>query len=250
MNTSSRLLSGLAAVGLIAGFSAPAHAVLQIAADINGAGFFCADNTACDTNPAVGTLQVANGTFNGVQVNGSIQSSTGTPANPGIAALSTSSLSIINATAIAKTIVFAIGDTDFLGPVTQFDSAGAGTWQLADGSTAAMNWYDDPLNRQGADTPIDTPGILLDFFSTTAAGLVDSFSHNGSGPVSDAGLFSMTEQGTFTLTPFAQLVNFGMAEDKVGTAPEPSTWAMMLLGFAGLGLAGYRASRKRVAPAA
>ncbi len=31
--------------------------------------------------------------------------------------------------------------------------------------------------------------------------------------------------------------------------PEPSTWAMMLLGFAGLGFAGYR-SRKSVAPAA
>jgi hypothetical protein len=28
-------------------------------------------------------------------------------------------------------------------------------------------------------------------------------------------------------------------------APEPSTWAMMLLGFAGLGLMGYRASAKR-----
>jgi hypothetical protein len=29
--------------------------------------------------------------------------------------------------------------------------------------------------------------------------------------------------------------------------PEPSTWAMMLLGFAGLGYAGYRASRKGAA---
>ena len=27
-------------------------------------------------------------------------------------------------------------------------------------------------------------------------------------------------------------------------APEPSTWAMMILGFAGVGFAGYRASRK------
>jgi PEP-CTERM motif len=26
--------------------------------------------------------------------------------------------------------------------------------------------------------------------------------------------------------------------------PEPSTWAMMLIGFAGLGYAGYRRSRK------
>jgi PEP-CTERM motif len=31
--------------------------------------------------------------------------------------------------------------------------------------------------------------------------------------------------------------------------PEPSTWAMMLLGFAGLGMAGRRAARKRVAAA-
>jgi hypothetical protein len=29
--------------------------------------------------------------------------------------------------------------------------------------------------------------------------------------------------------------------------PEPSTWAMMTLGFAGLGFAGYRASRRAVA---
>jgi hypothetical protein len=31
------------------------------------------------------------------------------------------------------------------------------------------------------------------------------------------------------------------------SVPEPSTWAMMLLGFAGLGFFGYRASRKEVA---
>jgi hypothetical protein len=31
------------------------------------------------------------------------------------------------------------------------------------------------------------------------------------------------------------------------SVPEPSTWAMMLAGFAGLGFAGYRASRRAVA---
>jgi hypothetical protein len=31
------------------------------------------------------------------------------------------------------------------------------------------------------------------------------------------------------------------------SVPEPSTWAMMLVGFAGLGFAGYRASRRAVA---
>jgi hypothetical protein len=35
----------------------------------------------------------------------------------------------------------------------------------------------------------------------------------------------------------------------IGT-PEPSTWAMMLLGFAGLGFVGYRKSRTKTTPAA
>ncbi len=30
----------------------------------------------------------------------------------------------------------------------------------------------------------------------------------------------------------------------IGSVPEPSTWAMMALGFIGLGLAGYRSSRR------
>jgi hypothetical protein len=29
-----------------------------------------------------------------------------------------------------------------------------------------------------------------------------------------------------------------------GAVPEPSTWAMMLIGFAGLGYAGYRRARE------
>jgi PEP-CTERM motif len=35
-----------------------------------------------------------------------------------------------------------------------------------------------------------------------------------------------------------------------GSAPEPSTWAMMIIGFASLAFAGYRRSRKRAASAA
>jgi PEP-CTERM motif len=32
--------------------------------------------------------------------------------------------------------------------------------------------------------------------------------------------------------------------------PEPASWAMMLIGFAGLGVAGYRSTRKNAAVAA
>jgi hypothetical protein len=38
--------------------------------------------------------------------------------------------------------------------------------------------------------------------------------------------------------------NYSIGAIQVDGVPEPSTWAMMLLGFAGLGFAGYRASRR------
>ena len=34
-----------------------------------------------------------------------------------------------------------------------------------------------------------------------------------------------------------------VGESQSSDVPEPSTWAMMLLGFAGLGLAGYRRAK-------
>jgi hypothetical protein len=60
----------------------------------------------------------------------------------------------------------------------------------------------------------------------------------------------------FNLGPGALIPGFGPFETGVavygpgtfvlyGTVPEPSTWAMMLIGFAGLGFAGHRSSRAR-----
>jgi PEP-CTERM motif len=44
---------------------------------------------------------------------------------------------------------------------------------------------------------------------------------------------------------------FDLAFGSIGGAvPEPSTWAMMLIGFAGLGFAAYRGRRKAVLAAA
>lgn len=41
-----------------------------------------------------------------------------------------------------------------------------------------------------------------------------------------------------------------LSSTPVSSIPEASTWAMMVVGFVGLGVAGYRASRKRIALAA
>ena len=78
----------------------------------------------------------------------------------------------------------------------------------------------------------DDYGVML----TLANGdLVDVYSNGGSGPglygalvLADGVVVDGTSGGGLSLT----------------AVPEPSTWAMMMLGFAGLGFAGYRKARK------
>jgi hypothetical protein len=78
--------------------------------------------------------------------------------------------------------------------------------------------------------------------SETGGGVWD-FHFNGSGfdaPVLIGGFPNQPEDGIFVT---ADLVH------TIGGVPEPSTWAMMLLGFAGLGYFSFRRSRERPAAA-
>jgi hypothetical protein len=54
--------------------------------------------------------------------------------------------------------------------------------------------------------------------------------------------FTLDWTATYQATPFVPTI-------KTSSVPEPSTWAMMLLGFAGLGYTRWRASRRTVASA-
>jgi hypothetical protein len=55
----------------------------------------------------------------------------------------------------------------------------------------------------------------------------------------------MTEEATYTLQPFGELLSRGT--NMVATnVPEPSSWVMLALGFAGLGFMGHRASRTKI----
>jgi hypothetical protein len=76
-------------------------------------------------------------------------------------------------------------------------------------------------------------------------------------PLSDTATYAGQSFATLGLTPGVYLYNFGSGTDadtftvEVGApVPELSTWAMMLIGFAGLGFAGYRASRRESAATA
>ena len=95
---------------------------------------------------------------------------------------------------------------------------------LAGGLTEAVSWSPsgnatDLFERVGSD-----------WTDTRAVGINKVGDIVGYGHFTDA-----THNGIygFLLTPVA--------------APELSTWAMLLLGFAGLGFAGYRGARKREA---
>jgi hypothetical protein len=76
-------------------------------------------------------------------------------------------------------------------------------------------------------------GNQLTSFVPDAAGTVTLGSNGSATDAYSTNQFVVP--GFFGFTPVAS------------TVPEPSTWAMMLLGFAGLGYAGYRVSRKGAA---
>jgi PEP-CTERM motif len=74
-------------------------------------------------------------------------------------------------------------------------------------------------------------------------------------PLSDTATYAGQSFATLGLAPGVYRYNFGSGLDadtftvEVGApVPEPSTWAMLLAGFAGLGLAGYRAKGRLSSP--
>jgi len=222
----SALLSGvfLAAFG-----SVPAHAVLEISASIGGSTFTCVDNSACDTNPTVGSLTTNPVTLAGIEFSASNSLSLSGPLD----ALSSSFNLIRNTSASPVLIRLAVGDTDYTFPVLAFHTAGSGTWQGPGGSSAQQNWFVDPANSQGASTPTTTPGVQIDTDSFTSPGVgVLGFAHNGGPLFASPTEFSMTEQSVLVLLPGGSIVNAG--ETMIGSAvvPEASTWAMLGIGAA------------------
>jgi hypothetical protein len=232
------LVAGVLAVALATLAAFPANATLQVAADFGGTTFLCVDNAACDTNLSTGTIQIANQTIGGILVNGSVQTSTGTPANPGgLDILNTSSLNLINTLTTGVAFTVTISDTSFAAPVGTFSASTAGTWQTAVGSSARTMLWADPANAQGADFVGDHPGPLLDDFTSTALFAADGYSHNASGAFVSANPFSITEQVTGSLSANAQLINRGQTAI-LENVPEPAT--MTILGVGLIALAAFR----------
>jgi hypothetical protein len=88
-----------------------------------------------------------------------------------------------------------------------------------------------------SSTLVDAANVL-GLTSTYAPGTETFFTAAGSGIV------------TINVGTSNDAGGFGLGGGSVSTVPEPSTWAMMALGFAGLGFAGYRKAKASAAFAA
>jgi hypothetical protein len=134
------------------------------------------------------------------------------------------------------------------GTITASPTESAGVWDI-DTITGVINGSQitGPSTFEGADNLLFTNGFA--FVSTvgisfeTAAGQsfnIFSFDGQMTPPTGNA-------YGERTANPAAP---FGVGTFTLTAVPEASTWALMVIGFAGLGFAGYRASQKRAAAAA
>jgi hypothetical protein len=122
--------------------------------------------------------------------------------------------------------------TGFTGP-TSFGSGG---------DTAASSGSGDIVGIDGSGAFIGGAAIAVPTSYLSGTSLSDTATYAGE-TLSGLGMTPGTYEWTWG-TGANQ--NFTV---EISAVPEPSTWAMMLLGFAGLGFAGYRQRRKLAGPA-
>jgi PEP-CTERM motif len=211
------------------------------------ASFTCVDNSACDTNPTVGVIDIPSMIVDGLEGSDIVVQSTGNQDNdnPAPPSLSFSVGLFRNATSGNLDANFAVSDTDFRGSANLDLSANA-SWTNAGDSNVILGWFADPNNTQGGNTPTDAPGMNLDDTEFEPPGAAASESMT---VLSESSLYSLSDQGTLFLVSGGtasggQSTTFSSISPAV---PEPSTWAMMALGFAELAFAGYRRARLRPA---
>jgi hypothetical protein len=129
-----------------------------------------------------------------------------------------------------------VPDGTFKGDVLAADSSDA---IMFDSSGVLTKTYTLPGN-EGQDFSLNLDPNGLDFWTgDSVSGLVWEV-NIATGAIDEQ--FNTGHPGTFFgLSVFGEITSGGG-----GTVPEPSTWAMMLVGFVGLGVLGYRRTRATV----
>ncbi len=227
---------------LLASTVIPAAATLQIAFTDGTNVITCADGQACDLAGPSNNIIILNETVGAFHIIGTVAASTfGSPNN-----LQLSSSLIQNTGDTTGNLAIIVGDTNFVGPVNAVRESASLTFNNATGSgVSTLRFFADPANGQPAGVGLNIPGVQL--FSTTGTPLTDpdSFSGTHDSPFAALGPFSMTETANLSLKAGGSITGFNESmQTSAGVVPEPSTWAMMALGFGGLAFLGAKRVRR------
>jgi hypothetical protein len=236
-----RRLSNSAMLLIIAGLNVAAASgarasPMQLTLDING-------DTQTFTETSPNQILLPTTTFaGGVTVVGKSATSVVGSVN----SLAVSGLNVQNTGTATATITGVVSGMNFAGPANFIAVSGSGTWLQTPGSSITQQWYDDPTNALGASKISDTPGNLVDSFTSIASkGSTDSFSYSpGDAPlaVPNTGPFSLAETWTYTLNPGGTIQT--QAQTAVTTTDIPEPGALLLMGASMIPLAGLRRRRR------
>jgi PEP-CTERM motif len=162
--------------------------------------------------------------------------------------------SLVNGSAGIETVTKPTVFADPLGDTTPFMSVQAGSEeQVVFGSarTSISIYWGSIDGNQGGNNNLNTFAITVDGFTLTGKDLValgatgtgDETSPTGNQLVTITGLDAFTT-ATFSSTRNAFEFSLETPTGITGGTPEPTTWAMMMVGFAGLGYAAFRRNTK------
>jgi PEP-CTERM motif len=227
---------------LLAAFGAtPAKATLDISFTDGTHVFTCADQTSCDLDGAAKNLLLINTMVGDFRVEGTFASSSAGAINN----LQVSNLTIFNEGATAGSLTMVVGDTSFAVPVESIRESASLTFNEDVGEPSTLAFFASKLNTQPGGDPIVIPGTSLFSVSGSASVSPQSFSGNHDSPFSTLLPFSMTETATLGMLPGSTITGFN--QSMTSGVPEPSTWAMLAIGFGFLGFTAIRRGRTRLA---
>jgi hypothetical protein len=234
----------LLAAAAFAALASPSQAALQLSAQIGGDSFLCVDNASCDSDATLGVINTAPVILDGILFSSSSAAAVSGPTD----FLNAANLLITNTNSSSVTITITASDTGFSAPVSAFAAANSGVWQGGGLSAATFKWFIDAANAQGASTPFDTPGSLVDSDISTSVPPTLAFSRNSLVTLGLVSPYSMTEQTTIALGAGESLVNRGQSIITTeAVIPETRTWVMMGLGFALMAALGVKRRSGRFA---
>ena len=155
--------------------------------------------------------------------------------------MTTSNINIDNNTDSVQVLKIIGGVNGLFGATNGFTLTGTIGGQNGTSSLFGQFFADASNSLNGENFSVN--GTFLDSFNSGLLNGTQSFSFNGFGPDSLSGPYGLAEELTLTLQPGAGVFVQGMSMS-ASAVPEPKTWAMMGIGFALMGLVGFKRSRK------